>query len=92
MFGKTAGFAPAQHMDGNPHFERAQEALHVAELAEDGSAGELNALATAQAHATLALAFEQRSTTLAHLHAAKFGLIRSVQLIQDRLLGGLALK
>ena len=77
----STSFAPTtQHMDGNPHFEKAERFLEA-----DDTAG-------AQVHATLALAFEQRSATLVELRKDKLGLIRSVQLIQDRILGGLALK
>ncbi|WIC89063.1 hypothetical protein SEA_OTTAWA_17 [Arthrobacter phage Ottawa] len=89
----SKSFAPTtQHMDGNPHFELSLHALREAAEKVPGSAEETSALAAAQTYATLALAFEQRSQTLVELRKDKFGLIRSVQAIQDRILGGLDLK
>lgn len=87
-------FAPtaAEHMTGNPHYTNARQRLYSAELAE-GQEGYDSHIAAAQAEATLALAFEQRSATLVAIRTdSRHGLVRSVQIIQDRLLSGLGLK
>lgn len=72
-----------QHMEGNPHYEDA-----MAELDKHIWSPE-----KAQVHATLALAFEQRTATLVAVRAdSKHGLIKSLDAIQARILGGLNLR
>lgn len=100
-----------QHMEGNPHFQRAQEYLSRAEQMRVTTADELKTeqmpavtaqvsialvdsmTAHAQAEATLALAFEQRTRTLVAVRAdSKHGFIRSIEAIQQRVMGGLNLR
>ena len=69
------------HMDGNPHYAKAIQ------YNLDGFAD------AAQVEATLALAFEQRTATLVAVRAdSKHGLIKSLDAIQARILGGLNLR
>lgn len=69
------------HMDGNPHYQDA-----MAELAKNVWSPE-----KAQVHATLALAFEQRTATLVELRQDTRFAVKHLDAIQQRIHGGLDL-